>query len=153
MRFPGQYYDSESGLCYNYRRYYDPNIGKYISVDPLNADLNLYLYGYVNPIRFIDPLGLFTVNDFSDAVAGFGDTISFGISKHIRDLIANELDLGETVNQHSWYYKGGEVAGVAYSMAMGAAGGAKAAVKGWSHYSHSFLPKSLLKRLNGNFEG
>ncbi|MBW2136220.1 MAG: RHS repeat protein, partial [Deltaproteobacteria bacterium] len=35
LRFPGQYYDQETGLHYNYHRYYDPHTGRYITPDPL----------------------------------------------------------------------------------------------------------------------
>jgi RHS repeat-associated protein len=60
LRFPGQYYDSESGLHYNYFRDYDPKTGRYIEPDPigLKGDLNLYGYTAGNPMRFTDPLGL-----------------------------------------------------------------------------------------------
>jgi RHS repeat-associated protein len=36
LRFPGQYYDEETGLFYNYHRYYDPKIGRYLKEDSLN---------------------------------------------------------------------------------------------------------------------
>jgi RHS repeat-associated protein len=36
LRYPGQYYDAESGLFYNGARYYDPRIGRYIQPDPLS---------------------------------------------------------------------------------------------------------------------
>ena len=41
LRFPGQYFDEETGLHYNYHRYYDPEVGRYFSGDPLNmASIN-----------------------------------------------------------------------------------------------------------------
>ena len=36
LRFPGQYYDSETGMHYNHQRYYDPSSGRYLRPDPLN---------------------------------------------------------------------------------------------------------------------
>ena len=59
--YPGQYWDEETGLHYNYYRYYDPNLGKYLRTDPLgiySGDVNLYLYVSGNPIVFNDPFGL-----------------------------------------------------------------------------------------------
>ncbi|MEU0839543.1 DUF6531 domain-containing protein [Streptomyces sp. NPDC005962] len=59
LRFPGQYFDPETGLHYNFHRYYDPASGRYITTDPLGLEPAPNPRGYVaNPHREIDPLGL-----------------------------------------------------------------------------------------------
>ncbi len=58
FRFSGQYFDNETGLHYNWNRYYDPAIGRYMRIDPVGDGLNLYAYCYNNPNGLIDPMGL-----------------------------------------------------------------------------------------------
>ncbi|MFF7143160.1 putative T7SS-secreted protein [Streptomyces nodosus] len=59
LRFPGQYYDPETGLHYNLFRHYDPETGRYTSPDPLGLAPAPNPLGYVdNPYTGCDPLGL-----------------------------------------------------------------------------------------------
>jgi RHS repeat-associated protein len=59
LRFPGQYFDSETGLHYNMHRYYDPDTGRFAMHDPIGLRGGINLYRYTsNPNRWIDPLGL-----------------------------------------------------------------------------------------------
>lgn len=60
IRLPGQYFDVETGLHYNFKRYYDPTFGRYLSEDPLGFDgsgVNYYAYASVNPYKYYDPRG------------------------------------------------------------------------------------------------
>jgi RHS repeat-associated protein len=60
LRYPGQVYDAESKLHYNYHRTYDPQTGRYTQPDPIGLDGGWNRYSYVegNPLSFVDPDGL-----------------------------------------------------------------------------------------------
>lgn len=60
LRYPGQYYDSETGTFQNYFRDYDPQVGRYVESDPigLQAGVNTYAYVSDNPLSRTDPSGL-----------------------------------------------------------------------------------------------
>ncbi|MDD5222998.1 MAG: MopE-related protein [bacterium] len=64
LRFPGQYYDAETGLHYNGHRYYSSKLGRYMTADPVSGSpndpqtYNPYPYVANNPVNLIDPEGL-----------------------------------------------------------------------------------------------
>lgn len=82
LRFPGQYFDRETWLHYNYYRDYDPQVGRYVQADPAgvlttawpmaNSSLN-HLYGYANnnPLSFSDPQGLQSIGQGVTIIQSF----------------------------------------------------------------------------------
>lgn len=60
LRYPGQYFDEESNLNYNYQRSYQFGQGRYSQSDPIGLDGGWSRFGYVggNPLGFVDPEGL-----------------------------------------------------------------------------------------------
>ncbi|MDK7684652.1 RHS repeat-associated core domain-containing protein, partial [Bacteroides fragilis] len=70
FRYQGQYEDEETGLYYNRFRYYDPDMGMYISSDPIGlAGNNPTLYGYVQDVNiFLDWLGLELIKNKADGL-------------------------------------------------------------------------------------
>jgi RHS repeat-associated protein len=87
LRFPGQYFDQETNLHYNWNRYYDPNSGRYTTSDPVGLDAGSNTFSYVqeNPIVIYDVTGLRgarsprpkieNVEDLADAIAGMSGFI------------------------------------------------------------------------------
>ncbi|MBL8713620.1 MAG: hypothetical protein JNM12_12030 [Alphaproteobacteria bacterium] len=79
LRMAGQYYDSESSLFYNWNRYYNPAIGRYISSDPIGLAGGLNTFGYVgqNPVFWIDPLGLIEgLSEWEEMIPIYGSVAS-----------------------------------------------------------------------------
>jgi RHS repeat-associated protein len=81
--YAGQYYDQETGLHYNYHRYYDPATGRYLTADPIGLAGGINLFAYVggNPVNLVDPYGLevFGINFGGSAFYGPGGGASTAI--------------------------------------------------------------------------
>ncbi|WP_395609955.1 RHS repeat-associated core domain-containing protein [Pseudomonas sp. B22129] len=66
LRFQGQYLDRETGLHFNTFRFYDPEVGRFTTPDPIGLSGGINLYAYAkNPIEWIDPLGLTCTKAFN----------------------------------------------------------------------------------------
>ncbi|RRD55623.1 RHS repeat-associated core domain-containing protein, partial [Comamonadaceae bacterium OH2545_COT-014] len=152
LRFPGQYWDKETGLHQNYFRDYSPARGRYIQFDPIGlwGGINAYGYAYNDPLGYIDPYGLWAWGDpidkrIVDFAAGWGDTISFGITNSVRGFMGTN----EWVNKCSLVYRGGESLGLINSLSIGWVGGVKSvarakSISNWQHYSHTLIPRRVL---------
>ena len=130
LRYPGQYFDKETKLHYNYFRTYAPSTGRYTQGDPIGLDGGWNRFAYVdgNPLSYTDPLGLWAVGDplpqgVVNTSAGVGDgilaTLSFGFASG--QQIRNGLNIG-SVDKCSPEYRAGQVAGTAATMAIYAGG-------------------------------
>jgi RHS repeat-associated protein len=82
VKFPGQHFDAETSLHYNYFRTYDPTLGRYLEHDPIGLEGGWNRYGYVegNPLANIDPYGL-AEQGLSVGIGGFGGA---GFGKHYK---------------------------------------------------------------------
>ena len=74
-RFTGREYDDSTGLYYYRARYYDAEVGRFLSKDPLGLgkifENNLYIYSLDNPINYVDPTGHFYFKGMIASVMGF----------------------------------------------------------------------------------
>ena len=90
LRLPGQYFDKESDLNYNYFREYDPGTGRYWESDPVGLIGGLTGYAYVasSPLQNIDPYGLWTGVD--DLLFAGGGALVGLVGQAIGDLISGK---------------------------------------------------------------
>ncbi|WP_313713603.1 RHS repeat-associated core domain-containing protein [Pseudomonas sp.] len=81
LRFQGQYSDDETGLHYNTFRFYDPELGRFISQDPIGPGGGWNLYKYAtNPVFWLDPLGLDALSTLVErGYSGVAKTLGGGL--------------------------------------------------------------------------
>jgi RHS repeat-associated protein len=103
--FTGKDWDEEIGLYYFNARWYDPEIGRFITEDPLMDEPNLYSYGFNNPIRYLDPTGMFNVSipkviiDFTDFATKTMDSFEKMISP-ILDPLQKAYETYDTIYRY-----------------------------------------------------
>jgi RHS repeat-associated protein len=128
LRMPGQYFDSETGLFYNWHRDYDPGGGRYAQSDPIGLEggINSYAYAKGDSLRYIDPHGTFVW--FIPAVTGAVGGLAGGVGNYIvqRYIQGNcTIDWGSVANATVWGAAAGATlpyaGGVGGAMAVGAA--------------------------------
>lgn len=115
FRYCGEYYDAETGLIYLRARYYDTDIGRFISEDPIRDGLNWYVYCGNNPVNRIDPNG----EDWKDIIYGMVQTIDENSFGGTAKWLSNKL-IGDNYSMDSEYdYYLGRVIGDAISVLIG----------------------------------
>ena len=109
-RFPGQWFQSETGLHQNWMRDYDPTTGRYMQADPLGLvdGASVYAYARQSPGRYVDPRGEFGI---LGAIIGGGSNLLF-------QLVKNYLIYGDPLTALRCV----DIKSVAFSAAFGAIG-------------------------------
>ena len=132
LRYPGQYADAETGMHYNWMRYYDPNTGRYSTSDPIGlmGGMNIYTYVSGNSMRWIDSRGL-RVGTTTGAVQASVMVIAVGVSMSAGGVVGTDHKKCESY-QICFRFGGGMYAGVGLVGGLGTNAGGTADSGGFS---------------------
>ncbi len=99
--YTGHVHDAGSGLVYMQQRYYDPEVGRFLSVDPMPADtatawnFNRYNYAANNPYTFVDPDGRMVGKPWEEPWGGRSLGQNSGSAERPRQLLSARVSLLE----------------------------------------------------------
>jgi RHS repeat-associated protein len=98
LRFPGQYYQAETGLMYNYFRDYDPQTGRYLESDPIGLDGGINTYAYVDndPVGTLDPNGESPLKIIKLCAEGYKVVKTVGFKQAVQALRRGENILADS---------------------------------------------------------
>jgi RHS repeat-associated protein len=152
--YTGRELDLESGLNYYRARYYDPQVGRFISVDPMGfgaGDTNLYRYVGNNSTNATDPSGMW-VNFAIGAAIGFGLDLTFQLIENKGDLW--KTDLTRLAISTAAGAIGGGIGGFLSKQGVGLA--ARTAITAGAEFNLGYWGKVTQNKITGNddlFEG
>jgi len=132
--FAGGLYDADTKLTRFGYRDYDATTGKWTAKDPIGfsgGDSNLYGYVLGDPVNFTDSRGLDWLNDLANYSAGFGDTLTFGLTKEFRKVYGYD----NAVNPCSENYTDGEYSAILVAL-LGSGGSASGLSLSINVYKH-----------------
>jgi RHS repeat-associated protein len=92
--YTGREYDRETNLYYYRARYYDAQVGRFVSKDPISfagGDVNLYGYVQLNPVNSTDPFGLMTQQQKDDLMSWVGTVIGAANPEPVVSTLASAL--------------------------------------------------------------
>ena len=123
-QYTGREKDETTGLMYYRNRWYDSNLGRFISEDPIGLSGGINQFGYVggNPVGFTDPSGLFPVNDVSTVTQTVTQTVSLldqVIANTASEQNRNAKLLAEIIANSSPQAKAAAATGTASVLAYG----------------------------------
>ncbi|MBX7494865.1 hypothetical protein K3172_03215 [Qipengyuania sp. 6B39] len=149
IRYTGRPLDPDTGLYYYRARWYSPNLGRFLTPDPIDVGDGLQLYTYVenDAVNFVDPTGLSKEGRCGRAPGdvvkefawGAADSVLFGFGDEVREFVG-----ADPVDTESLGYQVGNGVGTVAVIATGVGGGIKAAGTAGKgiEFSHA-IPKRM----------